>query len=168
MVTVVSARPAPPPRVQVVTFCVGGERCAADVFAVERVLPYASPRPLANAPGCIKGVVEHDGGIVPVLDLRTRLGIPPSSARSVARTIVFAAGGGRIAAAVDTVDAVEAVDVSAIEDPPQDLRGDARQFVRGIIRRGDSAVTLLDVPRLLDAGERLMLDHAMMEEGNGR
>ncbi len=168
MVTVAPARPAPPPRVQVVAFRVGGERCAADVFAVERVLPYAAPRPLANAPDCFEGVVVHDGGIVPVLDLRTRLGIPLSSARSVTRMIVFLAGGGRVAAAVDTVDAVETVDVSAIDDPPQDLRVGARQFVRGIIRRGGSAVTLLDVPRLLDAEERLMLDHAMMEEGNGR
>lgn len=154
-------------RVQLVTFRVGEQHYAADVFSVERVLPWTAPRPIPNVPAWLDGVIMHDGHAVPVIDLRTRFDLPVSSARDHGRILVFNDGTARIAAAVDAVDEVLTVDRAALEDPPAIVRGLARQYLRALLRQGDRMTVVLDVAQLLNSRERVVLDQAMAETTNG-
>src|SRR5581483_1847383 len=55
---------------QVVTFRLADDYFAADIFAVERVLRYTRPTPVPNLPDWVDGVIEYQGRVVPVIDLR--------------------------------------------------------------------------------------------------
>ena len=43
---------------QIVTFRLGDDHFAADIFAVERVLRYQPPTAVPNVPGWIEGVID--------------------------------------------------------------------------------------------------------------
>ena len=56
------------------TFRLGGEEYGIDILRVQEIRSYEQPTRIANAPGYIKGVVNLRGVIVPIVDLRVRLG----------------------------------------------------------------------------------------------
>jgi purine-binding chemotaxis protein CheW len=160
-------KPPPPPRVQLVTFCVGRETYAADVFAVERVLRYASPRAVAGAPPWLAGTTEYDGGAIPVIDLRARFGVAPAGAGGAyERMLVLRLGESSVAAVVD--DVLEVVDVleSALETPPG-TGGPARECRRAVLRDDARETVVLDVARLLGARDRELVDQAMAGNRTG-
>jgi purine-binding chemotaxis protein CheW len=154
-------------RAQLVTFRVGGEHYAADVFSVERVLPWTAPRPIPNVPAWLDGIITHDARVVPVIDLRTRFGLPAAAAREHARIVVFNDGAALIAAAVDAVDEVVTVPRTALEDPPDMVRGLARQYLKALLRQDDRVTVVLDVAQLLNSRERVVVNQAMAETTNG-
>jgi purine-binding chemotaxis protein CheW len=154
-------------RVQLVTFRVGDQRYAADVFAVERVLRWTAPRAIPNVPAWLDGVIDHGGRSVPVIDLRARFDLPPAASRENARILVFTTGETQIAATVDAVDEVATVNKSALEDPPAIFRGLARQYLKALLRHGEDVTVVLDVTQLLNSRERIVLDQAMVEMTNG-
>jgi purine-binding chemotaxis protein CheW len=152
-------------RRQLVTFEAGGELFAADIFAVERVLRYTTPRVLPNAAGWLKGVIEHAGAAIPVVELRERLGLPGAAAGEGARILVVAVGEARIGVAVDAVHAVRTVEAAAIEPPPAIYRGLSKEYLEGVVRQGGEIFVVLATDKLLTSTERIEMARAMVPEG---
>lgn len=157
-----------PDRAQLVTFRLGDDLFAADIFAVERVLRYQAPTPIPNVPDWIAGVFDYRGRVVPVLDLRRRFGLPPRDALADTRILVFVANGQWIAATVDSVLEVTSVDAAKVSPPPELFRGLAGEYLRGVVRHGSRLVLYLDVGRLLTSTERLQIEGASEPELAGR
>jgi purine-binding chemotaxis protein CheW len=160
-----STRPVKPvvERKQLVTFRVGEQQYAADVFSVERVLRWTAPRAIPNVPAWLDGVIDYGGRVVPVVDLRTRFDLPVATARDGARILIFTTGESWIAATVDAVDEVATVDATDLEEPPALFRGLARQYLRALLRRGERVIVVLDIAQLLNSRERIVLDQAVAE-----
>ena len=152
-------------KTQIVTFRLGDDLFAADIFSVERVLRYRDPTPVPNVPPWIEGVTEYQSRVVPVVNLRARFGMPPRPAVNETRMLVLATDGAWIAAVVDAVLDVSTLDPSRLAPPPPMFRGLANEYLRGIVRRDDRLVIFLDVARLMNAGERLTL--AALTEAEG-
>ena len=145
---------------QIVTFRLGDDLFAADIFAVERVLRWQEPTPIPNVPAWIEGVLEYQGRVVPVINLRRRFEMVPAPVQNDTRILIFNAGGEWIAATVDAVLEVSALDPARLAPPPPLFRGLAGEYLRGIVRREKRLVIFLDVTRLLSTNERLVLEHA--------
>ena len=89
--------------VKLVTFQLGADRFAADVFSVERVLRFTAPSSVPDVPDWIEGVIEHRGKIIPVVDMRRRLGLPAIERTLETRILVLTTADGWIGAVVDSV-----------------------------------------------------------------
>jgi purine-binding chemotaxis protein CheW len=152
-------------RRQLVTFETAGEQFAADIFAVERVLRYAAPRLLPNAAGWLRGVIDHAGAAIPVVDLRERLGLAPGAIPEGARILVVAVDDARIGVTVDAVHAIRTVEAAAIEPPPAIYRGLARDYLEGIVRQDGELFIVLATARLLTSTERIEMAEMMAKEG---
>ncbi len=146
--------------VQIVTFRLGGDFFAADIHGVERVLRRQDATTVPNVPEWIVGVIEYQKRVVPVIDMRTRFDMEPQDATSETRVLVFNAGDQWVAGVVDAVLDVSGVDAAAIQPPPALFRGLAGEYLKGIVRRDQKLVMLLDVTKLLTATERLTLADA--------
>ena len=151
------------PTSQIVTFRLGDELFAADIFAVERVLRYTQPTPVPNVPSWIEGVIDYQGRVVPVINLRRRFELPDAPVPSDGRILVLTVEDEWVAATVDGVLDVSALDPSRIAPPPSLFRGLAASYIRGVVRRNDRLVVFLDVPRLFSADERIVLEPATAE-----
>jgi purine-binding chemotaxis protein CheW len=151
-------------RTQLVTFRVGADLFAADIFSVERVLRYTAPRPIPNVPAWLEGVIDYGGRVVPVIDLRTRFELSASTQRDTARILVIVAGDDWIGAIVDGVDEVLTVTSGQLTPPPALFKGLAKQYLRALVRRKteeEPVIVVLDVAQLLTARERIVLEQAV-------
>ncbi len=153
---------------QIVTFRLADDLFAADIFAVERVLRWQEPTTIPNVPNWIEGVIEYQSRVVPVINLRLRFEMEPAAPDNLTRILIFNSGGEWIAATVDAVLEVAALETKQLSPPPPLFRGLAGEYLRGVVKRADRLVIFLDVPRLLSTNERLSLQHATASAaGNG-
>ena len=147
-------------RSQIVTFRLGEDLFAADIYSVERVLRWQDPTPIPNVPDWIEGVIEYQGRVVPVINLRRRFEMPAKEAANETRILVFNTHSEWIAATVDAVLDVSGLDLEKVAPPPELFRGLAGEYIKGIVRREARLVIFLDVERLLSTNERLVLEQA--------
>ncbi|HJU65624.1 MAG TPA: chemotaxis protein CheW [Gemmatimonadaceae bacterium] len=145
---------------QVVTFRLGEDLFAADIYCVERVLRYQKPTTVPNVPEWVEGVIEYQNRVVPVVDLRERFGLERCAARPETRIIIFAIDQDWVAARVDSVLEVVSLGSQQLAPPPPLFRGLAAEYLRGILRMEERLIVFLDVPRLLSSTDRLMLREA--------
>ena len=71
---------------RLVTFRLGEHLFAAEIHAVQRVLRYEAPRALPDMPDWMEGVVDYQGTMVPVIDMRRRFGAGRMHARAAGAT----------------------------------------------------------------------------------
>ena len=148
---------------QIVTFRLGDELFAADIFSVERVLRYTQPTPVPNVPGWIEGVIDYQGRVVPVINLRKRFELPDAPVPADARILVLTVDDEWVAATVDGVLDVSVLAASRLAPPPPLFRGLAASYVRGVVRRAERLVVFLDVARLFSTDERIVLEGPSQE-----
>ena len=148
---------------KLVTFRLGDDHFAADVQAVERVLRYAAPTSVPDMPDYIEGVMDYQGRVVPLVNLRSRFELPTVPTGSETRTLILNVSGEWIGVVVDSVTEVAPFDPATVAPPPKLFRGLAGEYLKGIVRHGDKHVIYLDVEQLLSTTERIALQQAGTE-----
>jgi len=148
--------------VKLVTFRLGHDCFAVEIFAVERVLRYATPAPVPDVPPWIAGVIEHRAKVIPVVDMRRRIEVPDNTITPQTRTLVLNTADGWVGAIVDAVMEVVSVPSAAVSPPPPLFRGLAAKFVRGIAKIGERLVVILEVEQLLSSDDRIVLQCALV------
>ena len=143
---------------QIVTFRLGDDLFAADINDVERVLRYAEPTPVPNVPPWVQGVIEYRSRVVPVVDLRRRFELPAAAPSGATRLMVLSYDGEWIGAVVDAVLEVVSIGTVPLAPPPPLFAGMAADFLKGILRRNERLIIVLDVTRLLATRDRLAFD----------
>lgn len=150
--------------VQLVTFRLAGQEFAFNIFQVERILRYEAPAPLPKAPDFLEGVLQYQGGPVPVIDLRKRLGVA-APLRDETRIIVLEWEGGRVGVVVDAVSEVMQIGAGEIAPPPAIVKGLAAVYITGLVGRDQRTIVVLNTGKLLDSKEKLALTTALEAGG---
>jgi purine-binding chemotaxis protein CheW len=145
---------------QFVIFRLGTQEFGLSIFQVERILRYQTPASLPNAPDFLEGVMPYGAGVVPLVDLRKRVGLP-ATYQEETRVMVLPLEEQRVAVAVDQVVEVLRVDTRTITPPPPMVRGLAAEYISGIIGRPGRTIVVLNATRLLSSTERLALTEAL-------
>jgi len=148
--------------VQLVTFKVAGQDFAFNIFQVERILRYEAPTPLPKAPDFLEGVLQYQGGAVPLVDLRKRLGAAAPH-REETRTVILEWEGGKLGVVVDAVTEVLQVTATEVTAPPNIVKGLAAEYITGIVVKDGRTVIALNTARLLNSKEKLAIESAIQE-----
>ena len=149
--------------VKLVTFRLGVDLFAVDVFCVERVLRYVAPSSVPDVPQWIEGVLPYRETVIPVVDMRRRIALPDDSVTPETRILVFTTSEGWVGATVDAVLEVAIVAQASITPPPTLFRGLAAQFMKGIAKVGEQVIIVLDVDRVLTSSDRLSFEAVIQE-----
>jgi purine-binding chemotaxis protein CheW len=145
---------------QFVVFRLGTQEFALGIGEVERIVRHEPPAPLPNAPEFLEGVMPYAGGVVPLVDLRKRVGLD-APLREETRVMIVRLEEQQVGIVVDQVREVLRVDSRTITLPPPMVRGLAAQYVSGIISRPGRTIVVLTAGRLLSSDERLALEDAL-------
>jgi purine-binding chemotaxis protein CheW len=151
----------PPPAVaqpgKYLVVTLGAEYYGFPVLSVREIIRLSPVTPVAGMPAHVLGVINLRGKIIPLVDLRTRFGLPAAVDDPDRRCIVVAqvtTGTGPHRLYGVLVDGVEEVASYAAADiePTPDFGGaiDAR-FITGMAKAGPLVRTLLDIDRLAAA-----------------
>lgn len=150
---------APGGILQLVCARAGAEEYGIDIMRVKEVVSPVPITRVAGAPAFLEGIIELRGRFVAVMDLRKRLGAPaePTTARS--RYVIVSLDDRPLALVVDGVTEVRRFDRGRLAPLEQAAPG-AGRLLAGAIGAGGGVVLVLDVDRLLTAGERAALADA--------
>jgi purine-binding chemotaxis protein CheW len=136
------------------TFSLGAEY-GIDVQKVQEIRRYEAPTRIPNAPAWISGVMPLRGAVVPIVDLRARLGMDALAYGASTVTIVVDVDGASTGLVVDAVHDVARIDRDDIRMSGAQLDRLQADYLAGIatVRAADAERTLalLDIDRLMRA-----------------
>ncbi len=147
-------------RVQLAVFRAGAGEYAVDIMRITEIIRPQKLTLIPKAPDFIEGVINLRGSVVPVIDIRKRLGITHSGEETKSKILILLIDGRKVGAVVDDVKEILYMDMGLIEDAPEIVKGSEAQFLQGIGKFGERLIMVLDPEKLLNPGELAELDRA--------
>jgi purine-binding chemotaxis protein CheW len=139
-------------RTQYATFLVGDHYLGIGVSDVQEVLREQPVTPVPLSPAVVAGLINLRGKIVPQLDMRRLLNLPPREAESATFSVVVRTEEGAVSLLVDEIDDVVELDASSSEHPPQNADPSVRALLLGVHQMPHRLLLVLDVRRIVDVG----------------
>lgn len=143
--------------IKMLIFSVNGEYYATDIMEVERISSYQTPTKLPDSPAFIEGVINHEGHILPVMNLYKRFNLNNSFVGEESKIVVAKEGKGRIGIIVDLVSEVRDIKEEEIEPAPEVVAGISKRYIKGLIKLEDKIVVFLNVSAILTEEEKIEL-----------
>jgi purine-binding chemotaxis protein CheW len=135
---------------QYCTFFLDDLYLAVEARRVHEVLRSQEPTEVPLADPALRGLINLRGHIVPVVDLRVRLGMPTPAEGSSRINVLIRTAHGPVSLLVDRVGDVQELARRDFEDVPETLQGPARQLIRGAFKLADRLLLSLDADRAVD------------------
>lgn len=137
------------PELHLVTFQLDREEFGIPIGQAREVVRVADLTRVPEAPPHIRGVVNLRGRVLPVVEIRSRLGLRPLEPGPKARIVVVESGGRTLGLLVDSVNQMLKVKADAVLPPPPDVLSASTDYVTGVAHAGPRLVILLDLDRVL-------------------
>ncbi|HUY04574.1 MAG TPA: chemotaxis protein CheW [Rhodocyclaceae bacterium] len=144
---------------QYVVFILDAQRYALRLSAVDRVVRMVHITLLSRAPDIVLGIVNMQGGVIPVINVRRRFRLPEREIALGDQLVVAHTARRAVALAVDTVTDV-------VECSEQDLIAaksilPAVEYLEGVVKLEDGLILVHDLDTFLSLEEENSLDRAL-------
>jgi purine-binding chemotaxis protein CheW len=154
---------------QYLTFTLGGEVFALQIAKVREVLESTGVTDIPRTPEHMLGVINLRGHAVPVVDMRRKLGMRPTEQTVDTCIIILEVASGTeeivMGALVDSVREVSEMADADIEAAPRLGGGGRDAWIRGMGRREERFVIIVDVDEAFADDGRLAASLADAEDG---
>jgi purine-binding chemotaxis protein CheW len=146
---------------QYLTFKLEEEVFAVDVANVREILDFTPATKVPGTPEFMRGVINVRGNVVPIVDMRLKFGLSKTE-KTVDTCIVvmeISVDDDKIVlgALVDSVQEVFEMEASQIEPPPRMGTRWKTEFIKGIGKRNDQLIIILDIDRVFSSNELSLL-----------
>jgi purine-binding chemotaxis protein CheW len=142
---------------QYLTFTLDEEQYAISVAKVREVLEYTKITKLPRTADFMKGIINLRGAGVPVIDLRLKFGLPETSVTKDTSIIVMDVEGKDgdvvVGALADAVHEVVDIEDEDIEPAPRFGTRLAAEFIKGVGKKDDLFIIILDIDLIFNAEE---------------
>jgi purine-binding chemotaxis protein CheW len=138
---------------QYLTFTLDKEQFAVGITSVREVLEFTTATKVPRTPDFMRGVINLRGSVVPVIDLRLKLGLTRTETTIDTCVVILEveAQGEKLVmgALADSVQEVIELEQRNIEPPPRMGTRVNIDFIRGIGKRDERFLMVLDIARVL-------------------
>jgi len=135
------------------TLSMCNQQFGIDISKVREIIGILPTRPIPKTPDYVMGVINLRGVVIPVIELRLKLGMPKGEYNERSCIIVLdvdtPSGQKRIGVAVDTVAEVQDVRAEDIEEPPSAGLGVNPKNILGMAKLNNEVKMLLDIDKVL-------------------
>ena len=145
---------------ELLTFTLGKESYAIDILKVQEIRGFEAPTRIANTPDFIKGVINLRGHIVPIVDLRLKLGVGEAHYDSGTVVIILNILKRVVGVVVDGVSDVITLGDDAVKPAPEFGSTLDTQYVVGLASVGEELVILVDIEHLMGSRDMALVDEA--------
>ena len=144
--------------VQYIKVEMGDETFGIDISYVDNILRMQRITRVPNTPDYIKGVINLRGEIVPIMNLRLKMGLEEVEETKATRIIIVKMDQiGKLGFIVDCVKEVISLEEDQMESIKHDSKDETTHFVNAVGKVGDSIISLLDL-------NTVVLDKAARED----
>jgi purine-binding chemotaxis protein CheW len=135
-------------RRQYITFLATGQEYAADIMTIREIRGWTDTTTLPHVPDYVRGIINLRGMVLPVIDLKARLGLGQTEVSPKHVIIVVNSGERTIGLLVDAVSDILTVAKSEIQAVPDVMQESQSDYVEGIAVLDGRMVTLLGMGKL--------------------
>ena len=146
-------------RNRIVVFALDEPRYALLLSAVERVVRAVEITPLPKAPEIVLGIINVQGRIIPVIDVRQRFRLPTREMKLDDRFIIARTSRRQVALVVDSVTGFRELTEREIVNTEQALP--FADYVKGVAKLEDNLVLIHDLDQFLSLDEEKAIDAAL-------
>ena len=132
-----------------VTFHLGAEEFGIPIETVREVLRVGDITRVPQAPPHVKGITNLRGRIVPIVSIKSRMGLPDAALTPRARCVLVEVHGRVLGLLVDAVSNVVKVPMAAVAPPPEEIMTTASDYITGVARLGSRLIILLQLEKAL-------------------
>ena len=144
-----AAPAAPGPELHLLTFGLGREEFGIPVTQVREVIRVADITRVPQAPAHVRGVANLRGRILAVVELRSRLGLPPAEVTGRSRIVVVEVRERVLGLLVDVVSQVTKVPEASVVPAPDEVVSTDATYLTGVARWQSRLIILLDLEKAL-------------------
>ena len=127
---------------ELIAFRIGEQEFCVDIMAVREIRGWTPATPIPHAPGFLKGVINLRGAIMPVIDLRNRLGLGVTIPETRHVIVVVECHDRLAGILVDAVSETFTVSRDHLQPAPE-MGVDELRFVQAIISLDSRLITYL-------------------------
>lgn len=142
---------------QYLCFVLDNEEYGVEILRVQEIRSWEPVSRIPNVPSYEKGVVNLRGSIVPIIDLREKLGIKFTEYTPLTVVVVLQINDDNkvrtMGVVVDSVSDVITLDKTKIQVTPDFGTRISNEFINGLVSVNERMVILLDVDKLLKLEE---------------
>ena len=129
-----------------------------DILSVQEINRMSQITKVPNTPEFIEGVINLRGRIVPVIDLRVKLGMVRKDHGKDTRIVVVELKGKTMGFIVDEVNEVLRISKDITEAPPDIVGGVNSEYITSIGKLDDRLLILLDLEKILSFSEMNLVE----------
>jgi purine-binding chemotaxis protein CheW len=144
---------------QLVVFSVDNQRCAVPLSVVERVVRMVEITPVPHIPAITLGVINAQGRIIPVVNIRKRFCLPARAPHLSDQLLIARTSKRAVALVVDAVN--EVMTLSSQEVVLGETILAHLDSVTGVVKRHDGLILIHDLDRFLSLEEEQALHDAI-------
>lgn len=149
---------------QYLTFKLDSEIFALDISQVREVLDYTTTTKVPRTPDFMRGVINLRGSVVPVVDMRLKFAMPPTE-KTVNTCVIIVeinVDNERIVlgALADSVQEVIDLEPGSIEPAPRIGTRLRTDFIKGMGKRAEQFIIILDIEKVFSADELALVNEA--------
>jgi purine-binding chemotaxis protein CheW len=130
--------------VKLIIFKLGREEYGMDILRVQEIKRMMGITRVPSTPSFIKGVINLRGSVLPVIDLRNRLGLAENELTEAARIIVVLVNDGIVGFIVDEVVEVTTINTQDVEAAQTLSSGLSAEFISGIAKADSRLFIMLN------------------------
>jgi purine-binding chemotaxis protein CheW len=142
-----------------VVFELDGQQFALQLPVVQLVVRAVEITPLPKAPASVSGIINYQGQVVPVFNLRRRFGLPERELQLDDHIILARTACRLVALVVDAVGGVRECAWAEIVAPESVLLG--TEYLAGIVKQPEGMILIHDLERFLSREEAVQLEAAL-------
>jgi purine-binding chemotaxis protein CheW len=144
------------------TFKLAAEEFGLEILKVQEINKMMNITRIPNAPAFIEGVINLRGKIIPIVDLRKRLGFREQPYDKSTRIIVVELEGLVLGFIVDSVSEVLRIPANTIEPPPSMVAGIESEYIEGVGKLDERLLILLELKKIFSSPERKDIENIEM------
>lgn len=143
---------------ELVSFKIDEAEFGVDILAVQEINRMMQITHVPNSPDFVEGVINLRGKVIPVIDLRMKLGMEKREHDGSTRIIVVELSNRTTGFIVDMVKEVLRIPESITEPPPDIISGIESKYITKIGKLEDRLLILLDLEKILSTEETMQLE----------
>lgn len=130
-------------------FMLSNEEYALDLRHLREIVKMVNVTEVPRTPNYVLGIISLRGNVIPLFDLRMRLGLEISEESMQVRIIIVSHDGANMGLVVDSVTEVVSMNSSALEPPPTVLTNIKADLLEGVGRCDDRLLIIPDLSAVL-------------------
>ncbi len=137
--------------IKIIVLRLDSEEYGVDVSQVRSIERMHSITRVPSTPDFVEGVINLRGEVIPIINLRARMGIPVLDRTEETRIVIVGIGDTEMGLIVDSANDVIDISVKEIQAPPPVLANIEAKYIRGIAKLDDRLLILLDMEKVLNS-----------------